>query len=165
MSGFGLGIGSCIVSGALEEIYRKKESKVEERLKLRPFPQYTSGKLFQSELWTKYRKEMLTNVGISIFIFGNKKDDQTGEIIDANGMEEEYDISIKNGIIPIPVSATGFTAHKLWMKVMDNFDDLIGIDSLKPLYQRLGDNSLSDQQLIDLIIQIINNLITFRENY
>ncbi|WP_026572838.1 SIR2 family protein [Bacillus sp. UNC438CL73TsuS30] len=158
VSGFGLGIGSCIIAGALEELYENKEKKVEDRLKSRPFPQNTAGDIPLRDLWTKYRKEMLSNVGISIFLFGNKKDPETGKIVAANGMEEEFRISVENGTIPIPVGGTGFTAFNLWEIVMDDFERYVGIDSLKTLYLELGDTTKSEQELIDTVVKIINEL-------
>ncbi|MGD6903407.1 SIR2 family protein [Bacillus infantis] len=158
VSGFGLGIGSCIISGALEELYSSDNKRVEDRLKCRPFPQMTTGEISRSELWTKYRKEMLTTVGVSVFIFGNKIDKDSKEIIDATGMIEEFDISIANGAIPIPVGATGFTSNKLWSKVINNFDKYVGIEELKSLYDDLGDESKTPEELIETIIKIISEL-------
>lgn len=159
VTGFGLGIGSSLISGALEELYQNNSRNIEGRLKLKPFPQNTSGKLPLNELWTKYREEMLSNVGISIFIFGNKKDKDSGKILEANGMIEEFKISTENGTIPIPVGATGFTAHTLWENVMDNFDKYVGVPSLKPFYEILGDPTKSKDELIEAIIKIINELV------
>lgn len=101
---------------------------------------------------------MLSNVGVSIFIFGNKKGEKTGDIVVANGMVEEFEISIKNGTIPIPVGATGFTAHDLWKTVMDDFDKYVGIASLKPLYQDLGVLTKTETELIETVVKIINEL-------
>lgn len=159
VSGFGLGIGSCVISGALEEIYSSQDRNVEERLKCRPFPQVTTGQLSISNLWTKYRQEMLSSVGISIFIFGNKFDDKTGKIINANGMIEEFDISVSNGVIPIPVGATGFTANVLWQRVMEDFEKYVGIEDLKGLYTDLGDENKTTEKLIEIVLKIINHLV------
>lgn len=158
VSGFGLGIGSCIISGALEELYSSQNNKVEERLKCRPFPQITTGQLSITELWTKYRKEMLSNVGIAVFIFGNKIDTETKKVIDANGMIKEFDISIENGAIPIPVGATGFTSKVLWQKVMNEFDNYVGIEEFKPLYTDLGDETKTPEELIETVVKIIIQL-------
>lgn len=158
VSGFGLGIGSCIISGALEELYQNGEEKVEDRLKSRPFPQKIVGKMPLKSLWTKYRKDMLSGVGFSIFIFGNKIDQDTGKIIPANGMLEEFEISIENGVIPIPIGATGFTAHDLWKKVMDNFDKYVGMNQLKYLYEIIGDEEKTSAEIIEATIYIINKL-------
>ncbi|KSU86125.1 SIR2 family protein [Priestia flexa] len=158
VSGFGLGIGSCIISGALEELYSSQNNKVEERLKCRPFPQVTTGQISKSELWTKYRKEMLSNVGIAIFIFGNKIDMKTKKVIGASGMNEEFKISIENGAIPIPIGATGFTSNELWQEVMKDFDKYVGIEKLKPLYNDLGDDTKTPEELIETVIKIISQL-------
>lgn len=158
VSGFGLGIGSCIISGALEELYSSQNNRIEERLKCRPFPQVTTGQLSRSELWTKYRKEMLFNVGVAVFIFGNKIDTETSKVIDANGMIEEFNISKENGAIPIPLGATGFTSKLLWQKVMDDFDCYVGVEELKPLYSDLGDISKTPDELIETVLKIINKL-------
>ncbi|MDN3017177.1 SIR2 family protein [Paenibacillus sp. BSR1-1] len=159
VSGFGLGIGSCIISGALEELYERNENKIEERLKLRPFPQNTVGRIPLNDLWTKYRTEMMENVGISIFVFGNKEDKETGKITLANGMIEEFNIAIDNGIIPIPVGATGFTAENLWKTVMDDFDRYVGIESLKQLYINLNNHEKQPEELIEVVLYIVNELI------
>ncbi|SFL73660.1 SIR2-like domain-containing protein [Gracilibacillus orientalis] len=158
VSGFGLGIGSCIISGALEELYSSQNNKVEQRLKCRPFPQNTTGGLSIKDLWTKYRNDMISNIGISVFIFGNKIDTETKDVIDANGMVEEFDISIEKGAIPIPVGATGFTSKILWQRVMDDFGPLVGIEDLKPLYSDLGDESKNSEELIETVVKIINLL-------
>lgn len=159
VSGFGLGIGSCVISGALEEIYSSKIKNVEDRLKCRPFPQVTTGELPISKLWTKYRKEMLSSVGIAIFIFGNKYDNETGEIINANGMIEEFNISISYGVIPIPVGATGFTSNLLWKKVMEDFEKYVGIKDLRSLYSDLGNTDKTMKELNEIILKIINHLV------
>ncbi|MRH42056.1 hypothetical protein GH741_05125 [Aquibacillus halophilus] len=161
ISGFGLGIGSCIIAGALEELYKNNEKRIENRLKSRPFPQVTTGGIPLKELWTKYREEMLSGVGVSIFIFGNKEDKKTGEIIGANGMKEEFDISIRNGAIPIPVGATGFTAQELWEIVMSNFNNYVGVDALKPLYESLGDKTKTESELIEIVINIVKELTKY----
>lgn len=161
VSGFGLGIGSCIISGALEELYSSQNNRVEQRLKCRPFPQTTTGELSIKDLWTKYRNDMISNVGIAVFIFGNKIDPETKDVIDANGMVEEFNIAIEKGAIPIPAGATGFTSKVLWEKVMDDFDNLVGIEVLKPLYSELGDESKTSEELIEIVVKIINQLTKY----
>ncbi|WP_214701402.1 SIR2 family protein [Exiguobacterium sp. s57] len=155
VSGFGLGIGSCIISGALEELYTSHTDRIENRLISRPFPQTTTGKMNIRELWTKYRKDMLSNVGIAIFIFGNKI--ENGEIIDASGMVEEFELSIKNEIIPIPIGSTGFTAKKIWDKVMGDFTKYIGDEELKPLYEKLNVHTSQEEMILN-IVEILNKL-------
>lgn len=156
ISGFGVGIGSCVISGALEELYQSGETKVEERLKSRPFPQNSVGKIPLKNLWTDYRKDMLSSVGAAIFIFGNKLDPKTGDIIPADGMREEFQIALEKGIIPIPIGATGFTSKELWIEVMDNFDEYVGIEQLKSLYEVIGDEEKTFKEIIEATLEIIN---------
>lgn len=73
---------------------------------------------------------MLSSAGIAIFIFGNKME-KSKEKTDANGMMEEFEIAITKGVIPIPIGATGDASLTLWTKVMDDFDNYVGIPALK----------------------------------
>lgn len=116
ISGFGLGVGSAVISGALEEIYMKCNSINEDRLLLRPFPQGTEFK----KLWQKYREDMISRAGISIFVFGNKI--EAGDIVTANGMLTEYEIAVKQGNIIVPVGCTGYAAKEIWDKINDHME-------------------------------------------
>lgn len=158
VTGFGLGVGSCVISGALEEIYKTRSQRVEERLISRPFPQNTTGQIPLNELWTTHRNNMIQNVGISVFIFGNKIDISTGNVTQASGMIEEFKISLSCGAVPIPIGATGFTAKEIWETVMREFDCYVPIPSLKPLFSLLGDETKSDEALIKTVIEIIKKL-------
>lgn len=159
VSGFGLGIGSCIVSGALEELYSNQHKSIEKRLKSKPFPQSHSGSMSIKELWTNHRESMLTDVGIAIFIFGNKQDKETKEMIEANGMLEEFEIAIKKDVIPIPVGATGYMAETLWNRVMDDYEDIVGIDEVKSFFEDLNDREKDSDELISLVRKIVRKLV------
>jgi len=101
---------------------------------------------------------MISNVGLAVFIFGNKIDPKTKKVIDADGMQEEFEIAIKNNAVPIPIGATGFTSKQLWQEVMDNFNSYVGIEELKPLYLILGNENKTPEELIEIVIKIINRL-------
>ena len=122
ISGFGFGIGSSIINGALDKIYESKYRHVNEYLSLFPFPQYENGEKELAERWTENRNEMISSAGVCIFIFGNKIDDN-GEIVDANGMFEEFEIAKQTDKIIIPIGSTGFTAKKIFdrMKASHEF--------------------------------------------
>lgn len=121
ISGFGVGIGSTIINGALEEIMSSKYKHVDEYLCLRPFPQIASGNSSISEIWKKYRHEMIGNAGIVIFIFGNKRSDDT--IIEASGMIEEYHIAKALGKYIIPIGSTGGASLKIFEEVCSNLSE------------------------------------------
>lgn len=108
VTGFGLGIGSSVISGSIKYLTEQRLKIDEDYLILRPFPQNKEGK----ELWSAWRKDMISYAGISIFLFGNKSED--GNIVLSNGMQEEFDLSKRNGNILIPVASTGYMAKQLW---------------------------------------------------
>ena len=132
ISGFGFGIGSSIINGALDKIYESKYRHVNEYLGLFPFPQYEIGGKNLAERWTENRKEMISSAGVCIFIFGNKAD-SNGNIVDATGMLEEFEIAKKTGKIIIPIASTGFTAKRIFKEMkeskkfryLDNYWDIL----------------------------------------
>src|SRR5699024_8889375 len=101
ISGFGLGVGSYIINGALEELYKNKEGRINDYLTLRPFPHSDSGERSLKTLWTEYRNEMISEAGVMIFVFGNKM--LNDEVVEANGVIEEYEIARKKGKYLIPL--------------------------------------------------------------
>ena len=121
ISGFGLGVGSFVITGALEEIYMKSKAINDDRLLLRPFPQGIENDETRTRLWTTYREDMISRAGISIFLFGNKIDQKTKDVILANGMQSEYQISKKKGTVIVPVGCTGFIAKQIWEEVNNDF--------------------------------------------
>lgn len=155
VSGFGLGIGSAVISGALEQIYMKPHSSIADQLILRPFPQETSGGVDLPTLWKKYREDMISHAGIAIFLFGNKLVD--GKVIPSNGMYEEYEIAKKLGLICIPIGATGYVAKELWEKEMTNLPENTNPE-LRSLLTEIGDPSITHMKLSEKILEVISFL-------
>lgn len=149
ISGFGLGIGSTIINGALEEIMESKYKHVDEHLCLRPFPQIASGNAPLGELWKKYRENMIEQAGIAIFIFGNKKVDDN--IVVADGMLKEFDIAFSLGKIIIPVGITGGAAAKIHGIIKQNIEQY---SYLKEVIDKLGEER-DCNKLVDLIKGIV----------
>lgn len=116
VNGFGWGIGSSIINGALEAIYNNPSRFSENQLILKPFPQFKTGKKELKALWEEYRQKMISNCGISIFVFGNKQVD--GKIIEANGVIREFEISKDNGNVCIPIGITNHAAMKIYQKII-----------------------------------------------
>ena len=94
---------------------------------------------------------MLDDVGIAIFIFGNKKGND-GTVLNADGCKEEFEIAVQKGRIVIPIGSTGYMAQELLdiiKKTPDNYPYLDGyIDKLE--------SETDYQKLIDLVMEIIN---------
>ncbi|MDG5854921.1 SIR2 family protein [Clostridium beijerinckii] len=152
ISGFGLGVGSFIINGVLDEVY-SKGNYIDDRLIMRPFPQKSSGGKILKDLWTDYRKEMISLAGISIFIFGNKKD-SNGDIIDANGMIEEFNIAKEQNTFIIPIATTGYSSKAIMDEIKNDLDKYWYLrDSINIL-----ENEKNSEKIIDEVIKIINKI-------
>lgn len=154
VSGFGLGVGSSVISGALEEIYSIPKAKINDALVLRPFPQSTGGSVPLSELWTRYRGDMIDRAGIALFLFGNKL--CKNKVVLSNGMREEYTIAKDKGLFLIPVGATGYMAEELWAEMNSEVRLAPDIsDEMKELFAKIGDKSVATDDLIDTVLKML----------
>ncbi|WP_233112740.1 SIR2 family protein [Aggregatibacter actinomycetemcomitans] len=148
VTGFGLGIGSSVISGAIKHLTEQNLKIDEDYLILRPFPQNKEGK----ELWSAWREDMISYAGISIFLFGNKL--QNGNLILSNGMQEEFDISKRNGNVLIPVAATGYMAKQLW----DNEMNKESVKEVENEMQALSKENISLDELRSNILSILKKV-------
>src|SRR5690606_33592196 len=109
------------------------------------------------QIWTDYRNDMLANAGIAIFVFGNKL--VNGEIINSNGMEEEFDICLKHSVIPIPIGSTGFISKVLWEKTTNSLNSYYPDNAdLHKAIKELGREDISKDAIITNTIKAINIL-------
>lgn len=150
VSGYGLGVGSAVISGALSEIYITQKKSLHEQLILRPFPQ---GNLEAKTLWNKYRQDMISYTGISIFLLGNKE--QNGSIILSDGMRSEYEISKKQGNFLIPIGMTGYMSKELWSELMESQKNNSQFEIYRNELESLGNESINFDQIIEIIIKLI----------
>ncbi len=149
INGFGWGVGSSVINGALDAIYSNPSKYSESQLILKPFPQFESSEVKLKDLWEEYRKKMISKSGISIFIFGNKSQDS--KIINANGVLREYEISNQNGNICIPIGITGYTSEIIYKDIVDNFENYSPeYKDIVPFIQKLGDKTISLTGILDL---------------
>nr|WP_145405528.1 SIR2 family protein [Paenibacillus xylanexedens] len=156
VSGFGLGVGSLVISGALEEIYFHQGKINNERLILRPFPQSVSGNHDRQALWKKYREDMLARTGISLFIFGNKL--ESNKIIPANGVVSEFEIAHNSDNIVVPVGATGFVSKELWERVKNDFSKYYPFEhdaNFISTFDNLNNDKLTNVELVSEVIKFI----------
>jgi Sir2- and TIR-associating SLOG family/SIR2-like domain len=151
VSGFGLGVGSHVITGALQQIYETQGRKLQDQLILRPFPQGHEA----LRQWETYRQDMIAYAGTAIFVFGNRFRD--GQVELASGVEREFEIAKDKRLNLIPIGATGYMAGKLWNDVMTDFDSYYpnSDSALKDAFMSLNDKSLPLQQHIDTVIKIL----------
>ena len=153
ISGFGLGVGSSVINGALISSEKLGISSTE-RLFLYPFPQNIKDSTERKNRWTKYRHDMISNAGVFIALFGNKS--QNGNIVLADGVMEEFDIAKEKRLLIIPVSQTGYAAEKIWDIVKSDMDSFYETDTIKNEVQKLQKIPYyKTESLVSSIIKII----------
>jgi hypothetical protein len=152
-SGFGLGIGSAVINGALEEIMASKFKHIDEHLRLRPFPQFVSGdNTSLDDIWCRYRIDMIGDCGVALFMFGNKN--VNGNVVIANGMLKEYQIAKNAGKKIIPVGSTGGAARQIFDEVKENIGEF---PYLVPYIGAL-EIEIDLDKLVNLIISIVDKI-------
>ncbi|WP_142419111.1 SIR2 family protein [Clostridium tertium] len=157
ISGFGLGVGSYIINGVLQYSETKKHSNINEILLLKPFPQKESGGVSLPTLWNKYRRDMISDSGVAIFIFGNKYNDN-GEIINAGGLQNEFNIAKESGVKIIPIGITGYQTNLIYNELMNNFEQYYPENlEVKPLFEELSKLE-NKYKLVEIILEIISKL-------
>lgn len=156
VSGFGLGVGSYVITGALDQIYMRDRKIDDKRLLLRPFPQGIIDQNTQKALWKQYREDMISHSGVAIFIYGNKKEKDTGKIVDANGMYEEFEIAKSQGKLIVPIGCTGYIAEKIWNEVSCQFEIFYGNNSseLRKAFDGLNEKD-TVENLISKVLKFI----------
>lgn len=156
VTGLGLGIGSTIVDGALQQIYWEEKRTVADELVIRPFPQSTDGQ----KLWPAYREDMLEFAGLAIFMFGNKLAGDPPAVVHSNGVVEEFNISVNKGLRVLPLGFTGFVARDLWNDVKLDFDKFYPGASarFKTIFEQLGDDSIGLDAQADAVIDALQIL-------
>lgn len=159
MTGFGWGVGSAVINGVLDNMESERNQNIDNYLIMRPFPQFeTKGKNLK-ELWSEYRKKFIPLAGIGIFVFGNRKNKTTGELEEATGVIDEFNIALQSGLLVIPIGATGFVSESLWTKVIDSFKDFYpNHEFLIDKFRILGDSKVENSVIIQTVLEIINIL-------
>lgn len=158
VSGFGLGIGSAVISGGLERVFNEASLSVSDHMVLRPFPQIEPEGMTRPELYKKYREDLVSHAGVAIFIFGNKIDER-GNLVEAKGMDEEFEIAKSQGLALIPIGATGYVAERLWRTVNSSFDEYFPKQAnLREPFDALGDPSVNDEALIAALMRMVRVL-------
>ena len=95
---------------------------------------------------------MISDTGVAIFLFGNKKDPtDSSKIIDATGCWEEFVIARDNKNIIIPIGSTGFMAKKIFDEVRADMDNYKYLES----YMDVLETGNDVDKLVDAVIAIV----------
>lgn len=156
VTGLGVGIGSTVVDGALQQIYQVQKRSLTDQLVIRPFPQSLLGR----QLWRAYREDMLDHAGLAVFMFGNKLEGDPATVVPSNGVIEEFEVAHSKGVKVLPLGFTEYVARDLWIRVRDDFKTYYpnATPEFRALFDLLGDASrtLADQlqSTIDAIVEM-----------
>lgn len=157
VSGFGLGVGSFVISGVLEEIYLNPKTTSQDQLILRPFPIEASGSVDKQTLWQMYREDMCSYAGVAVFIFGNKLVD--GAVVKSDGLMKEFEIARSKNLFIIPVGSTGFMSSEIHDIVMSDVESYkYNSSPLQNSLQELGD-CVDAEKLITIILSILDEIM------
>lgn len=155
VTGLGTGIGGSVLIGTLQQVYAGEGASIADRIVMRPFPQIATDNPARSNLHTKYRQDMLSQVGYAIFMCGNKLNEKTGSAEAATGVEEEFSILKSLGKFPIPIGATGGVAKAIWDEVVKHPKEFYGSANVVNHLQVSGDGSRTDDEYIEALLAII----------
>jgi hypothetical protein len=157
-SGFGLGIGSAIVTGAVEQIYSGNQRSIDSHLLLRPFPAGIQDQAERERVFGRYREELIAQAGIAIFVMGNKQ--QPGGVAPADGMRVEFDLARKSGLHCLPIGASGSISADFWNEMMADLKTSFPgrDDSFYSLYEQLGQSVENPLELMEPLLKIIDTL-------
>jgi hypothetical protein len=157
VTGMGQGVGDSLLAGAVGQVYADRKGHLEDLIEMRPFPQWDPSAVGKSR-WERYRTEMISKAGISLFLFGNKLDGST--IVPADGVVTEFEISMAQGIAVVPVGGTGYVAGDLWTRMSSDFKKYFPQASaaLEPAFAELGAARGDPTELIEPILLVLRTL-------
>lgn len=154
ISGFGWGISNALLSGAIEKIYNERKGHFEDFLIVRPFPRYVADLSDRRRIWTQYRQDMIQQAGVALFLFGNKLQD--GNIVLADGVNQEFEIARQHGLELLPVGATGYVSKELGQQVLGELDGQQ--TEYIEAFKRLQEPTERPQELSGRIIELLDLL-------
>ena len=108
-----------------------------------------------SEEKTNYRKMLLSDCSVVIFMYGQKPDAKKNrtKYIVSDGMLEEFEIAKESGKYIIPVGSTGFVAKSIWNEVKSNLSKYA---YLEKYIENL--NSSDASLVVKTVLQILNEI-------
>lgn len=156
VSGFGLGIGSAVAMGSLEQVYA--DSLPVNRVAFFPFPQQEPKGTTKEAFYSQYRKSILSNAGFAVYISGNRIDSEGKAAVIAPGVMEEFEIATQLGTIPIPLGASGWAAQEIWKRVSNEPNRYFGTADVSAQLKILGETGRGNNEYIAAIFEVIKEL-------
>lgn len=99
---------------------------------------------------------MLRDVGVIIFVAGNREGRQPGSVEQSPGVIEEFRIALGHGACPIPIATTGHAAREIWTEVTGKSEEFYANVDVSQELACLGNEGLTDENWIDAVFAIID---------
>jgi hypothetical protein len=156
VSGLGLGLGASVTTGALRERYSTDERRG--AVRFFPFPQVLPPGADKARLHTQFRRDMLANVGFSVFLCGNRLDSTANIVRVGKGVWEEFELTAALGRYPIPIGASGWAAREVWETVMSQPNKYYGTVNLTRELEILGDIGRGNSEYVEAIFNMVQKI-------
>ena len=157
VTGFGLGVGPSVISGALQEIQSNPKRRSPNQLQAFPFPVTDMSATARRTLYSRHRERVIGLAGIVIFLFGNKRNGR-GTIVPADGMREEFAIAKAAGLNIIPVGATGWIAKEVAVEVAPLIADRSA--SFRKAFSVVNNPASDGAAIVKAVLTMINHYRT-----
>lgn len=151
-TGFGLGVGPSVISGALQVIMDKPRKYFHSQLQAHPFPVEVT-ELKRTRLFREHRERVIATAGIAIFAFGNKRNAK-GKIVRADGVYEEFRIAKELGLSIIPIGATGWVAEEISDELSSVFQT--ANRAISKSFKIASDVSKSPEEIADAVLSLVD---------
>jgi predicted regulator of amino acid metabolism with ACT domain len=146
-SGIGAGIGHRIVGYASEWLLENNYSLDKKLiLRSRSFHNYSC----TNDTTKEYRRFIMNDSGIALFIFGNGKSATGG----SDGVRQEFEVAKETGMKIIPLGVTGYETQKIWQEIKS---DISNYGYLEKYIDRLNEEK-DPEKLTKVVLQIIDDI-------
>lgn len=149
-TGMGRKIGYFVAGPAIQYLLSQSAKDLDKRIRIRPFDDNLT-----PEDFTNYRKILIEQNNILIFVFGQKFVNGISE--NSKGVLEEFELSQKMGKKIIPIGSTGFAAQEIWEEVNKNITKYPYLERYIDLLAKETDVGLITKAVISIVRSIIDN--------
>lgn len=155
-TGFGLGVGDAVISGALECLLEKRARRIDDTLTMRPFPRNMTREQERRRLFSQYRESIIAPCGVAVFFMGNKVNGDD-LVVNSEGVRAEFEIARKKNLILVPIGASGYAAEDLWRLMNDRIDNFFPKPSptLLDLFRQIGERVEDPADLVEPVLSFI----------
>lgn len=152
ITGFGRVVGSNVVSGMVNELYRAPTAALAERLTIRPVRDVTLEGMTQAQFKRRYREDMISQAGIVIVIGGLRAG------VPAPGVLEEFELAALQKKAVLPIAGTGHAARQIYERMLDRPAELLPSGVPAELFRKLGPETRKVEDIVAAVDACITRI-------